>query len=60
MNPENRCEKCFESFTNPKILSRKFITYNPLTKKYEDHFLCDKCVTRLVDDWFSPIKTSYW
>jgi len=47
----NKCEICLY----PKGEIIKFRTYQPTTGKKELHFVCEKCIKKLVEKYFSRI-----
>lgn len=43
------CDICL----HPEGKIKKFKTYQPSKERYEEHFVCEKCIHQLVNNYFN-------
>ena len=48
----DKCDICLK----PVGLIKKFKTFQPTKEVYEEHFVCKKCVNKLVEKYFSLVN----
>lgn len=52
INKGLECDVCL----NPEGVVKEFKTFQPTIQDYETHYVCAKCVNKLVEEYFSLVN----